>query len=148
MTNPSQVEAAAGGRPSEVLLVEDDDLVRFALRRVLAAGHRACLSTASVEEAQQLLAVHLPSLVLTDYNLTGHWTGIDLLLWMRRHARLRDIPAVLMTGGDLELVRARLAAAGLADVEAIAKPFEPRDLIAALARATAVGERQAVRPLL
>jgi CheY-like chemotaxis protein len=132
---PSRVARAEATHQPEVLLVEDDELVRFALRRVLVASHRSCLSTASVEEAQQLLAVHLPSMVLTDYNLTGHWTGIDLLLWMRRHARLRNIPALLMTGDDVELVRERLAAAGLGNVEVIAKPFEPRELIDSLDRA-------------
>ncbi len=132
---PSRVERAENPRLSEVLLVEDDELVRFALRRVLVASHRACLATASVEEAQRVLAVHLPSLVLTDYNLTGHWTGIDLLLWMRRQVRLRDIPAILMTGDDLRVIRERLSAAGLEEVEVIAKPFEPRELIDSLDRA-------------
>jgi CheY-like chemotaxis protein len=132
---PSRAERAGNPRLSEVLLVEDDELVRFALRRVLVASHRSCLSTGSVEEAQQILAVHRPAVLLTDYNLAGRWTGIDLLLWMRRHARLRTVPAVLMTGDDLETVRGRLVAAGLGDVEAIAKPFEPRELIGTLDRA-------------
>ncbi|HTB61264.1 MAG TPA: response regulator [Polyangia bacterium] len=119
---------------SDVLLVEDDDLVRYALRRLLLGAGRPCLATSSVEEAQQLLAGHEPSLVLTDYNLGGRWTGIDLLLWMRRNARLREIPTVLMTGDDPIEVRARLVAAGLADVEVIAKPFEAPELIELLAR--------------
>jgi hypothetical protein len=40
-----------------------------------------------------------------------------------------------MTGDDVELVRERLAAAGLGNVEVIAKPFEPRELIDSLDRA-------------
>lgn len=131
----SEVVAERARHPGDVLLVEDDDLVRYALRRLLVASHRPCLVTASVEEAQQVLAAHAPSLVLTDYNLAGHWTGIDLLLWMRRSARLRDIPTVLMTGGDPEEIRGRLAAEGLGDVEVIAKPFEPGELLAKLDRA-------------
>ena len=130
----SEAEAAGQAR-SDVLLVEDDDLVRFALRRLLAANHRPSVVTSSVEEAQQVLTVHRPSLVLTDYNLGGHWTGIDLILWMRRQSWLRGVPAVLMTGGDLEEVRGRLAEVGLGHVEVIAKPFEPRDLFDTLARA-------------
>jgi CheY-like chemotaxis protein len=119
---------------SDVLLVEDDELVRYALRRLLVGCHRPCLATASVEEAQQLLARHEPSLVLTDYNLGGRWTGIDLLVWMRRTARLREVPMLLMTGDDPTEIRARLAAAGLGDVEVIAKPFEAAELLEMIAR--------------
>ena len=130
------VETAHGpqGQRSDVLLVEDDDLVRYALRRLLVGNNRLCLATSSVEEAQQLLAGHEPSLVLTDYNLGGRWTGIDLLVWMRRSARLRGIPMLLMTGDDPEEIRARLAAAGLGDVGIIAKPFEAAELVEKLAQ--------------
>ena len=131
----AEAESSRGGSARDVLLVEDDELVRYALRRLLVRCHRPCFATSSVEEAQQLLAGHQPSLVLTDYNLGGRWTGIDLLLWMRRSARLRKIPTVLMTGDDPEEIRGRLAAAGLGDVEVIAKPFEPGELIAKLDRA-------------
>ena len=129
-------DAAHGreGQRSDVLLVEDDDLVRYALRRLLVGNNRLCLATSSVEEAQQLLAGHEPSLVLTDYNLAGRWTGIDLLVWMRRSARLRGIPMLLMTGDDPEEIRGRLAAAGLGDVGLIAKPFEAAELVEKLAQ--------------
>jgi two-component system response regulator HydG len=139
-------ETPRGGHPSDVLLVEDDELVRYAVRRLLVGSHRPCVATSSVEEAQQVLAAHAPSLVLTDYNLTGHWSGVDLLAWMRRSARLRNIPAVLMTGDDPQEVRERLAAAGLADVEVIAKPFEPAELFEKLSRAAGDAERRAAPP--
>ena len=144
-TARSETEAW-GRRPSDVLLVEDDDLVRYAVRRLLAADHRPCVAAASVEEAQQVLAAHAPSLVLTDYNLAGRWTGIDLLAWMRRNPRLGRIPAVLMTGDALDEIRARLAARGLGGVEVIAKPFEPHELFEALRRAAGEAEQSAPSP--
>jgi CheY-like chemotaxis protein len=130
------VDTAHGphGDRADVLLVEDDELVRYALRRLLVGCRRRCLATSSVEEAQQLLAGHEPSLVLTDYNLGGRWTGIDLLVWMRRSARLREIPMLLMTGDDPTEIRGRLAVAGLGDVEIIAKPFEAAELVEKLAQ--------------
>jgi CheY-like chemotaxis protein len=142
MTAPPDVDGRQG-HPPDVLLVEDDDLVRYALRRLLTGCHRLCLATSSVEEAQQLLAGHQPSLVLTDYNLGGRWTGIDLLVWMRGSARLREVPTVLMTGEDPEEVRGRLAAAGLGNVEILAKPFEAPELIEMLARSDRDGRRAA-----
>jgi CheY-like chemotaxis protein len=131
----SEAETSGGGSAGDVLLVEDDELVRYALRRLLVGGRRPCLATSSVEEAQQLLAGHQPSLVLTDYNLGGRWTGIDLLVWMRRSARLREIPTLLMTGDDPEEIRDRLAAAGLEGVAVIAKPFEAGELFEKLSGA-------------
>jgi CheY-like chemotaxis protein len=145
-TTQSGIEKLHGRHPSDVLLVEDDDLVRYALRRLLVSNHRPCLATGSVEEAQQLLAAHEPSLVLTDYNLGGHWTGIDLLAWMRRSPRLQGIPMVLMTGDDPEEIRQRMAAEGLGGVALIAKPFEPAELMETISRATGDAERRAAPP--
>jgi CheY-like chemotaxis protein len=131
----AEAESSRGGSARDVLLVEDDELVRYALRRLLVRCHRPCFATSSVEEAQQLLAGHQPSLVLTDYNLGGRWTGIDLLVWMRRSPRLREIPMLLMTGDDPEEIGDRLAAVGLEGVEVIAKPFEAEELVSKLSGA-------------
>lgn len=144
-THPES-EMFRGRHPSDVLLVEDDELVRYAVRRLLVAKHHPCAAAGSVEEAQQLLAVHEPSLVLTDFNLAGRWTGIDLLVWMRRSPRLGGIPAVLMTGDAPDEIRERLVAAGLARVEVIAKPFEPGELFDALTRAAAGPDPSATKP--
>jgi len=123
-----------GVRTGDLLLVEDDDLVRFALKRVLSSRERPCVATASVEDAQQLLALHQPAVVVTDHNLAGRRNGIDLLIWMRRSPRLRDVPALLMTGDDPQLIRSRLAAAGLSDIDVLAKPFDAEELLARLSR--------------
>jgi CheY-like chemotaxis protein len=123
-----------GARAGDLLLVEDDDLVRIALKRVLNSRERPCVAASSVEDAQQLLALHEPAFVVTDHNLAGRRNGIDLLVWMRQSPRLRDVPALLMTGDDPHLIRTRLAAAGLADIDVLAKPFEPEELLSRLAR--------------
>ena len=133
----ARAERSPAGSARDVLLVEDDELVRYALRRLLTGCQRPCLPTSSVEEAQQLLAGHQPSLVLTDYNLGGRWTGIDLLAWMRRSPRLQGIPTVLMTGDDPEEIGARLAAAGLEGIVVLAKPFEAEELMEKIRAATA-----------
>jgi CheY-like chemotaxis protein len=117
-----------------VLVVEDDDLVRHALKRLLGSDGRVCIAAPSVEDAQQLLAVHEPALVITDLNLGGRQSGIDLLIWMRRSPRLREVPVVLMTADDPDETRRRLDEAGLADVDALSKPLERRAVANLLAR--------------
>jgi CheY-like chemotaxis protein len=111
-------------RATDVLLVESDDLIRHALRWLLSSDRRECVAVASAEEAQQLLAAHEPALVVTDLNLAGRWSGIDLLAWMWRSSRLRDVPMLLMTGDNPDGARLRLSAAGLDHVEILPKPFE------------------------
>src|SRR4029077_12189043 len=53
-------ETRMSERPHDVLLVEDDDLVRHALKRLLVTDGRECVAAASVEAAQQLLVLHAP----------------------------------------------------------------------------------------
>jgi CheY-like chemotaxis protein len=109
---------------TDVLLVESDDLIRNALRWLLSSDHRECVAVASAEEAQQILAVHKPALVVTDLNLSGRWNGINLLTWMWRRSRLRNVPMLLMTGDNPDGARALLSADGLDHVEILPKPFE------------------------
>jgi CheY-like chemotaxis protein len=121
-------------RPRNVLVVEDDDFVRHALKRLLTSEGRACIAAATVESAQQFLTIHEPAFVITDLNLGGRLDGIDLITWMRRSPRLGPVPVLLMTGDERDGVRQRLDAAGLTDVDILSKPFERDALEALLAR--------------
>ncbi|HSY38806.1 MAG TPA: response regulator [Polyangia bacterium] len=118
------MQPAIDDRPrTDVLLVEDDDLVRYGLKRLLTSSGRVCVAVASAEEAQQLLALHAPAFVITDFNLSGRWSGIDLLLWMWRSPRLHAVPMVLMTGADPAKAQLLLEAVGLGHIGVLAKPF-------------------------
>ena len=128
---------ASAPHPGDVLVVDDDDFVRHALKRLLVTDGRECVAAASVEDAQQLLALHAPAFVITDLNLGGKLTGIDLIAWMRRSPRLAAVPAMLMTGDDPDETRVRLDDAGLRDVEILAKPFERGALTRLLGRVRA-----------
>jgi CheY-like chemotaxis protein len=137
VTSVSTRAPTAGVPHDDVLLVEDDDLVRYGLKRLLTSGGRVCVAVASAEEAQQLLAVHEPALVITDFNLSGRWNGIDLLLWIWRSPRLHDVPMLLMTGDHPAETRFLLDAVGLAHVDVLCKPFEAGELKEALSRTVA-----------
>ena len=95
-----------------------------ALRWLLSSDRRDWEAVASAEEARQLLAEREPALVVTDLNLAGQWSRIDLLAWMWRSSRLRGVPMLLMTGTDPDGARSLLRVAGLDHVEILPKPFE------------------------
>jgi CheY-like chemotaxis protein len=87
---------ATGPAPLELLLIDDDELVRHALRLVLeTTGHRF-IAAASGEEALALLAGELnPDVIVLDMNmpgLSGHKT-------LPRIRALRPtVPVLLATG--------------------------------------------------
>ena len=116
--------AALSSAVGLVLLVEDDGDIRAAVRDMLMGLGHSVIEAASADEATALLA-DLPdiALVLSDIQLVGDATGLDL-------ARRIDgkVPFLLMTSlpGDNALF---LEAQTLAPV--LRKPFEP-DALAAL----------------
>jgi DNA-binding response OmpR family regulator len=62
-----------------------------------------------------------PAAVLTDFDLGPGGDGVDLLARMRREGC--QVPAIMMTGSDPTLARARLARAGLDEIALLVKPF-------------------------
>jgi len=109
-----------------VLLVEDDDQLRETLRdQLMTLGHSVIEAT-SADEATALLA-DLPdiALILSDIQLKGEATGVDLAARVAGHT-----PLVLMTAlpADHPL---HIAASGHAPV--LRKPFSTDDLSRLLA---------------
>ncbi len=119
--------AAPAGDGALALLVEDNDLLRTVVRDMLMDLGYAVIEAASVDEAIALGA-ELPdiSLVLSDINLVGEATGLDLF----ERLRGSGLPCILMTSmapGDplLETARAR--------APVLLKPFTAAELAARIA---------------
>ena len=66
----------AGGE--RILIVEDDDLMRELMTKILAGEHYHIFQASSGEEALKLLQEQTIDLVLTDLRLTG-MNGLQLL---------------------------------------------------------------------
>lgn len=113
----------------DILLVDDDDLIRSAVAAQLEAmGHRTTLAACG-EEALGLVEGGLkPDVILLDMNMPG-WGGARTLPKLRE--ALAEVPILLCTG------RADQQAIDLAHahpkVTILAKPFSFRELQAAFA---------------
>jgi CheY-like chemotaxis protein len=120
---PAPVSASRGGL---VLLVEDDDAIRADIREMLTGMGLTVLEATSADEAVAL-ALDLPeiTLVLSDINLAGAHTGLDLA------GRLAGggPPCILMTGLPPADPLHRQA---LGHAAVLQKPFTPADLAAVL----------------
>ena len=82
-------------RPAHLLIVDDDDTVRWSLRKALSSKEVVLEEAKSGEEALELLATEPFDMVLTDIRM-GKVGGIDLLAQTKD--RWPDTTVILLTG--------------------------------------------------
>ncbi len=127
---PLRLAPAASARL--VLLVEDSEEIREGIREMLIAAGHSVVEAGSADEALALAGLPEIDLVLSDINLPGGMSGLDLaerLAAAGHRAELRLMTS-LPPGAAL---RARAAAR----FALIAKPFGPAELAAFLSPAQA-----------
>jgi CheY-like chemotaxis protein len=116
-----------------ILIIEDDAAVREALQALLKkVGYDVMLAAdgmSAIRSAQQ----RPPQLVLVDLGLPGG-DGFTVIERIRRVARLRLVPIVVLTGKASEENRARAKAAGASAF--LSKPPDSAELLRVIAEAT------------
>ncbi|KEO54133.1 PAS-domain containing protein [Thioclava pacifica] len=118
-------EVAAQPSPMLVLLVEDDEDIRATTRDMLRSMDHTVIEAGSIAEAEALLTLPDIDAVLSDIQLPGARTGVDLA-----RAIGDQVPVILMTSlppGD--------ALRASAPCPVIQKPFTAAQLAALLAGA-------------
>ena len=85
-------------RPGRLLIVDDEDAIRFALVEYFRGNGWAVDAAAEKEEAEALLACTAYAVVIADLRLTGIYgiEGLDIVQWSR-HVR-PETRVVLLTG--------------------------------------------------
>jgi FixJ family two-component response regulator len=118
------------GASSIVFVVDDDSLIREALRRLIRSVGLEVETFSSAQEFLQAKRPDAPSCLVLDVRLPG-LSGFDL---QREMAEAEvNLPIIFITGyGDIPMsVRAMKAGA----VEFLAKPFRDQDLLDAISQA-------------
>jgi nitrogen-specific signal transduction histidine kinase/CheY-like chemotaxis protein len=117
-----------------VLLVEDEEPVRRAARRMLERRGMSVLEARDGSEAIELYGDARPDVLLTDVILPGGLTGADVAeVFGRDHP---DLPVVFMSGYSADI----LARRGLGTAESsllLSKPFDEPALVAVVTEALA-----------
>ncbi|MBI5926560.1 MAG: response regulator [Aquabacterium sp.] len=90
-----------------VLLIDDDETVRAAMCDLLAGWGCWCEAVASDDEALRVLNRFDPDVVLADYRLRSHRTGLQAVEAVRKRLG-HDVPAAIITG-DTAVERLREA---------------------------------------
>ncbi len=134
-----QIDPALLGRRDQqrtLLLVDDEDNIVAALRRLLRAEGWRVLSACSAEQALQLLARHPIDVILSDQRMPG-MTGVELL---RRARQLYPDTIRLVLSGYTELQSITDAINEGAIYKFLAKPWDDDELRAHLREAFALKE--------
>jgi len=115
---------------ARILVVDDDQVLRGALRVVLEAAGYDVMEAADGEAGLRLYGEQGADLVLVDLFMPER-DGLDVLRALR--AAIPQPKIVAMSGGgrigQIEVLR---AAAAFGAARTLRKPFEPRDLLAAI----------------
>ena len=123
-----------------VAIVEDDDTVRRALRRLIRSFDFDTIQFRSGEEFLAAMPLKLPACAVVDLHMP-RMTGLELLLKLR--ARGFTLPIIVITGFDEAGMRERCLAASAAAY--LLKPIDASAIVQSLSNALSPGARRAVR---
>lgn len=118
---------------SQILIVEDEPVIRGALRKLLERNDHQVAESESAEQALQLTLDDF-DLIISDLRLPGA-PGTDLI------TKATEVPVLIMT--SYASLRSAVDAMRLGAVDYIAKPFDHDEMIMAVDRA--LNERKLTR---
>jgi FixJ family two-component response regulator len=111
-----------------VHVVDDDAFIRYGIELLLTANGFVVETYSSAEEFLAAAPSENEGCVLTDLNMPGGMSGIDLLSEIS-HRRLRW-PVILMTAQGTNALKEKAQRMGASDF--LAKPFAPKSLVDAV----------------
>ena len=110
-----------------ILVVEDEAAIREMLNFSLGRAGFAVHEAADARQAQDMINLQVPDLILLDWMLPGT-SGVDLAQKLRLNTRTRELPIILLTARGEEENKIKGLEAGADDY--ITKPFSTQELIA------------------
>lgn len=115
---------------SEILIVEDEKVIRTALKRLLERNGYQAQTAASVKEAQSQYTLGNFNLIISDLRLPGE-AGTKLI------ELAEGVPVLIMT--SYSSLKSAVDAMRLGAADYIAKPFDHDEMLSAIRQILAVG---------
>lgn len=134
-------ESAAMTDAPSIAIVDDEEGVRVALRRLCSAYGLNPRTYSSAHHLFESLNDARPDCLILDIQMPG-FGGLDAQAWL--HERGIHIPAIVITGRDDEEMRIRAAAVGASAY--LCKPIDVEVLLGAIDTALTAGRRAAALP--
>lgn len=112
--------------PLQILIVDDDPMVRNALCLMMeACGHQATDAASTEDAVERLRTGWHPDVILADYRLRNHDTGVRAVEAVRQ-ALGAAVPAIILTGDTSPERITEVLRSGL---NVLHKPVSGKDLI-------------------
>jgi CheY-like chemotaxis protein len=108
------------GRSLKILVVDDDEELRFLARRSLARGGHEVTEASGGAEALRSIERQMPDLILLDLNMPAP-DGLETLRMLRSREATRSVPVIVLTAKDDEESVAASFELGATDF--LSKPF-------------------------
>jgi adenylate cyclase len=124
----------APGRPTQVLLVEDDAFQRERMRSWLESQQWVVQEAANGREALDRLQQGKPDLILLDL-MMPEMDGFQVVATLQKEAPWRDIPVIVITALDLDAKARERLNCGVQSV-LVKETFRPGDLVDRIRRLT------------
>ncbi len=112
---------------TKILVIDDEPAIREMVGFQLMRHGYSYRTAADASEAEELIRVSRPDLILLDWMMPGT-SGIEFARALRRNHYTKDIAVILLTAKDGESDMVMGLDAGADDY--ITKPFSPKELIA------------------
>ena len=124
--------------PKRLLIVDDSRIILKALSMKLKSSGYEVLTAEDGGSAVSMVRQHKPDLILLDINFPPDvthgggvaWDGFLIMDWLRRLDEARNIPVIVITGGDSAKYEGRAKAAGA--VKFFRKPVNPEELLSTI----------------
>lgn len=113
-----------------LLLVDDDEMVRYALKKYLSRAGFDVTEADNGASAQRLIKANSFDLVITDI-IMPEVEGLEFIHTLQMHHP--DLPIIAISGGGRICKAEHLTMAEALGVKAtLSKPFDPEDLVSAI----------------
>ncbi len=112
---------------TKILVVDDEPAIRTMVCDVLCRNGYQCRAVANAIQAKGAIVEYQPNLIVLDWMMPGQ-PGIEFAQDLKRGAKTRTIPIIMLTALDDEGEKVRGLTTGADDY--VTKPFSPRELVA------------------
>lgn len=122
---------------NKILVIDDSKVIQKTVREMLPKGNFEVLEAKDGEEGLKLIVQARPNLIMLDF-LLPKVSGLQVFQKIQSRDELKIIPLVLMSGRKEEVTEK--IPEPFEDFEFIPKPFDQKQLIAAIKSAMAKAE--------
>jgi CheY-like chemotaxis protein len=116
----------------KILIVDDNEVILRTLSLKLKAADYEIITATEGSDAVAAVRLKKPDLILLDINFPAEfssvpWDGFRIIQWLKRTEEAKNIPIVIITGGDAAKYKDKALAEGA--VAFFQKPINNEELL-------------------